>query len=947
MRLAVLVGPQSHASSEGRSSSSALGDLLRNGGYEVAHVPLGGELEPALTSALAPAGPGDSVLVYLAGITDLADAKLAFRMAGGDAPPFELASLGTLVAGRGATESLFVLDVALDEPDVDALRAAEYVEAAIDGLEAKQRGFGMLVAAAGGGPASGPYGEWVFTRLFVDALDDPGTRDETGAIYASRVYAHLRANGALTERVPSFAHVKGKKEFLLLPAAASKRSAPMPAAALAEPRSVPPGSIPPAAEVRSNPPGPISPPNASRSAPPESIPPSAMPRSVPPGSLPPSAPPLAVLLEKAAAAFDAGELDLAYTEYKKALMIAAPDARRAAIYMRLGEIKKRQGKPREAELNFEKALGVDTNDRKAHEALVRLAEEAGDVRRVLALRKRMREALSDPAELPRIADTLESLKDTRGAVAVLEEARSLLPGDAGVLGRLRRLYEAGERWRKLLEVTGELAAVCEDRAERAKLRFAQADIALGRLLDEERGVPWLEQALEDDPTHEKALAALVAIRSRRKEHALLDKAYAKLVDRFAAAGDEDRAWNACTKLGLLRRDSLRDVDGAIDAFRGALRCRPSDVESQAALADLLMTKADFGGALAELVAMAEKEPLRFATYRKLYDLHTRAGRTDRAWLAGTALEELKAADMDHQLFVDQYRAHHTQVVRPAAVFDEKHWRECIRARGADEDVAAILRAVSRAAAQLRVTTLKKEKRLFSLSPERRQSKESTVSIVRTFVWASQVLDVPLPELYVYDDVPGGLAAVQGDARATAIGPAVLSGMPLSELAFVVARHLTYYRPEHYALVFYPTLPELLSLFLSAVEVGLPEMAVSSRQGTSGKQLVLGLRKTLTDGEKDELGRAAARFEEGGGRVDLAAWIRGVELTATRAGLVLAGDLAVAMRVLRRETRSIADVSVDDKRTDLLAYSASEQFAKLRDELSITAEANAAAPSSTR
>jgi hypothetical protein len=161
-------------------------------------------------------------------------------------------------------------------------------------------------------------------------------------------------------------------------------------------------------------------------------------------------------------------------------------------------------------------------------------------------------------------------------------------------------------------------------------------------------------------------------------------------------------------------------------------------------------------------------------------------------------------------------------------------------------------------------------------------------------------------------------------------------LSLSELAFIVARHLTYYRPEHYALVFYPSMQELLQLFLSAVEIGLPSMPLSSKSGASGKKLVKTLDKLLTDAERDELAIAASRFEEAGGRVDLAGWIRGVELTATRAGFALAGDLAVAMRVMKRETRNIADVSLDDKRADLLAYSASEAFGKLREELSLTA-----------
>jgi golgin subfamily B member 1 len=656
---------------------------------------------------------------------------------------------------------------------------------------------------------------------------------------------------------------------------------------------------------------------------------------------PASGPSLDSLLEVADAAWKNEAWGDALGAYKKALMLAsATDGTLcASIYTRMGEVKRRQGKPREAEANFEKVLEVDKTQREVHEALVALAEEAADFRRVISLRRRMREALCDPSQLVLIADVFENkLEDLRGALTALEEAHAALPDDKNVLDRLLRSYEAQGRWTKMFELFGALATARADPQERAELRFKQADVALGRMRDEEHGLLCLESCLDDDPTHDKALSALVAVRSRREEWVLLDKAHAKLLDRYASSGDTERAWETCKRMGFLRRDSIGDVAGAIDAFEGAVRCRGSDVETRAALADLLMTSADLDGALAELVEMSKREPLRVATYRKLYELHARAGRTDRAWLAATALEELGAADLDHALVIDQYRAHPTQVARPSAVFEERHWRESIRAEGADDAVSAILRAVARPAAALRVESLRRDKKLLSLNPERKQSTTSTVSVVRTFIWASQVLDVPLPELYVHDDVPGGLAAVQGDARATAIGPRVLSGMPLQELAFVVSRHLTYYRPEHYALVFYPTLPELLQLFLSAVEIGLPDMPVSSRGGATGKKLVKSLRKLLTDAEHKELEVAATSFDERGGRVDLAAWIRGVEFTATRAGFVLSGDLSAAMRVLREETRSIADVSFEERRADLLAFSASEGLARLRDELSLAARA---------
>ncbi|MEO6420243.1 MAG: hypothetical protein ABIP39_12580, partial [Polyangiaceae bacterium] len=88
--------------------------------------------------------------------------------------------------------------------------------------------------------------------------------------------------------------------------------------------------------------------------------------------------------------------------------------------------------------------------------------------------------------------------------------------------------------------------------------------------------------------------------------------------------------------------------------------------------------------------------------------------------------------------------------------------------------------------------------------------------------------------------------------------------------------------------------------------------------------------------REELADGVHRFEQEGGRVDLAGWMRSVGLTAVRAGLVLSGDLAVAARVIRREERAISELSKEDKIDDLLAFCASEKLAVLREWLGVAA-----------
>ena len=525
----------------------------------------------------------------------------------------------------------------------------------------------------------------------------------------------------------------------------------------------------------------------------------------------------------------------------------------------------------------------------------------------------------------------QDLGDTRAAAEALEEAHAIAPDNRTVRDELRAAYEKLHRWPRVVELLAGAGGQSSDPVERAALRFAAADVALARLRDEERGLPLLERALEDDPRHDQALQALVAVRTARSEWQALDAVYARLIDRFAKLDDANRAWDACRKLGVLRRDKTRDVRGAIEAFTGAVSCKPSDVDSRMMLADLHLAMGDEAQALAAFERVSQAAPTRSSTFARLFTLHQRAGRTDRAWLAATALEELGATDVDQQLVVDQFRLEGP--IRPARSLDEAGWGD-LAAPGSDDVVAGVLRAVALAARAAQVEELRDARKLVPLDPARKQSTTSTASVVRSFQWAAQVLGIEAPALYVMDSVPGGIAAVQAAEPSTALGPDVLRGLGTKDLAFLAGRHLTYYRPEHYALLHYPTLAELSVLFLSAVKVAMPAVPVPTHLDAAVARTRKQLLRYVGDSERVTLAAAVERLDGRDGRVDLAAWIRGVELTATRAGLLLCGDLRTAMARIRGETRTIGELDVEQKRSDLLAFCASEKLARLRASLGV-------------
>jgi len=887
---------------------------LTRAGHHVVQVATTADLEADFDRALAGMGSADELLVYVAAATTTGTDAVALRMKDEAGTMLALRVMSDTVLVREPAAVLFVIEACHDGDPDDALLAAEHVDAIVRALDARSRGYAVLLGVRPD-PRSGATNDaWPFTRRVLAALDDPEARDDRGAAPVSMVYERLRAHQGDegTEALQSFTFVRGRTEHLLLE---------------------PPDVVRVAASLRS--------------VPPPSRPATVIARTPPPSrATQPSLPPFEPLFDLAEGARSRGAWEEALAGYKAALMVAPQgDAGvRASIYARIGEVKRGQGKAREAELNFEKALGADPRHRGALDALVDLATEARETRRVIEWRRKRLGALDEPGE--RVAELLaiariHSTGDPRAAAEALEEAHAVDPRDRVVFDALRAAYESLHRWPRVVEVLAELADITEDAVERAALRFAAADVALGRIRDEERGLGLLDRALDDDPRHDRALNALVAVRTARGEWEALDAAYTRMVDRFARLGDVERAWDTCRKLGALRRDKTRNGPGAIEAFTGAVSCKPGDVDSRAMLADLHLARGDEGQAVVEFERIAQYAPTRASTYARLFALHQRAGRTDRAWLAGVALEELGAADMDQQLVVDQFRL--DGPIRPSRSLDDVAWDELLRAPGADDVVADVLRAIVDAAVAARVEELRDAKKLVALDVSRRQSATSTVSAVRSFQWAAQVLSVEVPHLYVMDNVPGGIAAIPVAAPSTALGPDVLRGLNARDLAFLAGRHLTYYRPEHYVLVHYPTIGELSALFLGAVKLILPDLAVPAHltEATTRKRKLLSRH---VDGDaKKRLDVAVRRFDARDGRVDFAAWVKSVELTAQRAGLLLCGDLRVATTRLRAETRNIAELTLEQKRGDLLAFCASEKVARARTMLSVDARSSVRPP----
>ncbi|HEX4446349.1 MAG TPA: hypothetical protein VH044_06430, partial [Polyangiaceae bacterium] len=541
-------------------------------------------------------------------------------------------------------------------------------------------------------------------------------------------------------------------------------------------------------------------------------------------------------------------------------------------------------------------------------------------------------------ELVAIARILQAeLGDAEGAIEALEMARAMDARPVSVLQALRRGYERLGRWLNVIEVTGALAELTESPAERATLRLACARMTFERLSDPGASLAWLEAAVADDPSNIEAYSALAQLRAQ------MPPASEPVVE----APDpvvETRAYEAVqapAEQAYAEAVQAPAVEVYAPAARAAIEMPPPmpppmarvgwDAGARERSADRLMAEGSDDGALGELEVVTAREPLRISAYEKTFTVHRRAGRTDAAYLAALALEDLDAADVEQQVLIEQFRAVIPSSVR--ASLDDGAWK-ALQAPGSDDVLAALFGAVERAAIAARVDELREQRQLVVLDAADRLSETSTASIVRSCTWAARVLSVPCPALYLRDDLPG-IATILAREPSIGLGPAVVSGPTAKDLAFLAGRHLTSYRRGHQVLLYYPDRGSLTTLLLASVQVVMPKVA-SPSDDPAARNLRARLARYLEGADRAALIAAVRALDARGGQASLGAWMASVELTAARVGLLLCGDLATAMGFVRAESHDPGVVPTETRRGDLVAFCASRAHVTTRKRFVTTA-----------
>jgi hypothetical protein len=236
----------------------------------------------------------------------------------------------------------------------------------------------------------------------------------------------------------------------------------------------------------------------------------------------------------------------------------------------------------------------------------------------------------------------------------------------------------------------------------------------------------------------------------------------------------------------------------------------------------------------------------------------------------------------------------------------------------------------------RVSALRRDKLLPRLDPDRKQDPAmSTLQAVRCVAWASALLGMAPPTIYADPSSVAVMEMIPGLPPATRLGAQALRGRTPAELAFSAGRHMAFYREDYFVTILLPSIPDLEDVFLAALSIGNPGLPLSSQVKTRVSPIAKAIEPILEPAALDRLRALFLRFVEEGGRTNLQRWTSAVDRTAARAGLLISGDLGAARTMLALESPAQADERMDD----LLRFTVSERYSKLRKQIGIAITGN--------
>lgn len=539
------------------------------------------------------------------------------------------------------------------------------------------------------------------------------------------------------------------------------------------------------------------------------------------------------------------------------------------------------------------------------------------------------------------------LGEPQQAIASYKDGLLIKPESPTILHKLLEVYTALSQWPDALDVLDTLTTNEKQPRRRARFRLTSAIIARDHTKEQRRALTLFHAALDDDATLERALESIETLATELDDPKELLKAYQRQIkalgpdatDTPKQRAERLRLWTAISMLCIQR---LADLPTGAAAYEVTVALDAQNLDRRRQMASIYT---ELGAdhvekAIAEHIHVLGRNKAELESYRALKELYLRSMQREKALAVASALHLLGKGDASDEALVSELRE---RPLRPASrPLSRELWR--LLAHPDEEARLGSLFAQLLPSSQAGQAKPRRE-----LALGQRIEPVAGQFYAKAARYCLEALDAPMPELYTLPDEPT-LSEVAyrvrfaapdnrpGALPATCVElglPLISPRRPEREVTFEIARLGALLRPER-AIRFVAGKSGSLGLMLDAA------LALSSGDNASGRvgEIAQGLRRALTPQGMEQVVRIGRSLLEsyGAGKSEslVASWLVATDLTAARAGLLLAGDLEAAATLLATDPIDGTGPSAKQRLLELIYFSVTEECFTLRQHLGLLA-----------
>jgi tetratricopeptide (TPR) repeat protein len=612
---------------------------------------------------------------------------------------------------------------------------------------------------------------------------------------------------------------------------------------------------------------------------------------------------------------------------------------RGQAQYRLGESLRQLGSLDDAKKPLEDAADADPSSAAPLVALGKIYQSEEKWNDVIKVKTRHLDIASGDERvelLIEIGDICgEKLNDRAGAAKSFVAALEDRPDDRKLLSKLMQLYSEEKDWNKLVEVVLRLAEFVDDPKQKVKYLHTAAIVTARQTGDVDRALELYEQLLALEPRFDKAFAEAVDLERERNNWEGMERLLKRRLDSATEADDKVAMLDSFHKLGELYEKNLGLMDQAIDAYEAAQTLEPTNKERSEHLGGLYATDPEkyLDKAVASQAILLSQNPFRAESYKALRRLYTETKQADASWCLCQTLSVLNLAEPDEERF---YKRMKSDTAAPAqATLDDESWLMQVMHNDADALLTSVFALIEPAVIARRSQSAQElgydTSYLVDVSSH-------PSPVCQSLYYAAGVMGMQVPPAFQNPNDPGGLSFLFTHEPALVLGQTALrSDVPLQPAGFIAGQQLTYLRPGLYLRHLLASGTALKAWLFAAIKLTSPQFPVSPELEGAVAEAMSALEAGVTGQMRDHLTRVVAKLLTSGAALDLKRWVRGTDLTADRVGFLLSHDLETATQIIKASDESTSSVSTDERLKELVLFSVSSQYFKLRQLLGIAVD----------